>query len=255
MGAGRATHRPPEPVALRPEMVEPDGPGPREPGPRDPGPRDAGPRDAGPRDAGPHDPGRHEPGPGSRPRRRRDPARKDRILAAAADLVARHGYHAVGMADIGAAAGIVGSGIYRHFDSKSALLSALLEQVMDQQERSAAAIVSAAADDRGAIEGLVANHVRFAIEERRLLQVYYREAHHLPEDDLRRLRRAQRHYIEEWVIVLAPLRRDLSDAELRVVVHACLGTTQAVLFHHSGLPVERLAPLLEGTGRRCLGLE
>ena len=52
----------------------------------------------------------------ARPRRRRDPARKDRILAAAADLVARRGYHAVGMADIGAEAGIVGSGIYRHFD-------------------------------------------------------------------------------------------------------------------------------------------
>jgi AcrR family transcriptional regulator len=142
----------------------------------------------------------------ARPRRRRDPARKDRILAAAADLIASHGYHAVGMADIGAAAGIVGSGIYRHFDSKSALLAALLEQVMDEQERSAAEIVANAADDREALERLVANHVRFAIEERRLLGVYYREAHHLPEEDLRRLRRAQRHYIEEWVIALAPLR-------------------------------------------------
>ena len=190
----------------------------------------------------------------ARPRRRRDPARKDRILAAAADLVARHGYHAVGMADIGAAAGIVGSGIYRHFDSKAALLSALLEQLMDEMEHSAAAVVAGAPDDRTALDRLVENHVRFAIEKRRLLQVYYREAHHLPEDDLRRLRRGQRHYIEEWVIALAPLRRDLSDAELRVVVHAALGTTQAVLFHHSGLPADRLAELLEAMGRECLGV-
>ena len=57
--------------------------------------------------------------------RTRDPARKERILAAAADLVASSGYHAVSMADIGAAAGITGSGIYRHFASKSALLVAL----------------------------------------------------------------------------------------------------------------------------------
>lgn len=190
----------------------------------------------------------------ARTRRRRDPARKDRILAAAAELVAKHGYHAVGMADIGAAAGIVGSGIYRHFDSKSALLSALLEQLMAQMQRTAAATVADAADDRDALERLVANHVRFAIEDRRLLQVYYREAHHLPEEDLRRLRRAQRHYIEEWVIVLAPVRRELSDAELRVVVHAALGTTQAVLFHHSGLPADRLAEMLVGMGRQCLGL-
>jgi AcrR family transcriptional regulator len=192
---------------------------------------------------------------GERPRRRRDPARKDRILEAAAELVARHGYHAVAMADIGAAAGIVGSGIYRHFDSKAALLSALLARLMDEMESAAAAAVAQAADDRDALERLVATHVRFAIEERRLLQVYYREAHHLPEEDLRRLRRSQRHYIEEWVIVLAPVRRELSDAELRVVVHAALGTTQAVLFHHSGLPAERLAAMLEAMGRQCLGLE
>ena len=191
----------------------------------------------------------------ARPRGRRDPARKDRILAAAAELVARHGYHAVGMADIGAAAGIVGSGIYRHFDSKSALLAALLARLMDEMQHAAAAVVAAAADDRDALRRLVATHVRFAIEERRLLQVYYREAHHLPEDDLRRLRRAQRHYVEEWVIALAPQRRELSDAELRLVVHAALGTTQAVLFHHSGLPAERLAELLGTMGRRCLGLE
>nr|WP_243741808.1 TetR/AcrR family transcriptional regulator [Actinomycetospora succinea] len=177
------------------------------------------------------------------------------MLAAAAELVARHGYHAVGMADIGAAAGIVGSGIYRHFDSKAALLSALLEQLMDEMERSAAQAVASADGDREAIGRLVAVHVRFAIEERRLLQVYYREAHHLPEDDLRRLRRAQRHYVEEWVIALAPLRKDLSDAELRVVVHAALGTTQAVLFHHSGLAADRLAEMLEGMARGCLGLD
>ena len=191
----------------------------------------------------------------SHAKRRRDPARKDRILAAAAELVARHGYHAVGMADIGAAAGIVGSGIYRHFDSKAALLSALLEQLMDEMTRAAAAAVADATDDRHALERLVATHVRFAIEERRLLQVYYREAHHLPEEALRGLRRSQRHYIEEWVIALAPLRRELSDAELRVVVHAALGTTQAVLFHHSGLAPDRLAELLESMGCRCLGFE
>ena len=192
---------------------------------------------------------------GARPRRRRDPARKDRILVAAADLVARHGYHAVGMADIGAAAGIVGSGIYRHFSSKSALLAALLATVMAEMESTAGAIVTEASSDIDAVRGLVANHVRIAIEERRLLQVYYREAHNLPEEDLRRLRRAQRHYVEEWAVVLAPLRRDLSDAEVRLTVHAAIGTSQAVLFHHSGLPAERLAELLGRMGLDCLGVE
>jgi AcrR family transcriptional regulator len=56
---------------------------------------------------------------------------QERILAAAADLIARKGYHAVSIAEIGAAAGITGSGIYRHFDSKSSVLVDLFDRVID----------------------------------------------------------------------------------------------------------------------------
>ena len=63
----------------------------------------------------------------------------------------------------------------------------------------------------------------------------------LPEDERRRLRRAQRHYIEEWVHLLAPLRPDLTDGELRLAVHAAIGAIQSTLFFRSGLAGERLA--------------
>ena len=64
--------------------------------------------------------------------RARDPDRREKILAAAGEQFARRGYHAASLAEIGSAAGIVGSGVYRHFTSKSAILVALLEQVMDR---------------------------------------------------------------------------------------------------------------------------
>ena len=64
--------------------------------------------------------------------RTRDPDRRVRILRSAASLLAERGFHGVSMADIGGAAGIVGSGVYRHFDSKSAVLVALLDEVMDR---------------------------------------------------------------------------------------------------------------------------
>jgi AcrR family transcriptional regulator len=193
--------------------------------------------------------------PPTRGPRRRDPARKDLILAAAAELISRNGYHAVGMADIGTAAGIVGSGIYRHFESKGAILAALLEQVMNQLGDGASVIVLAADDDRAAVTALVRNHVEVAIHDRRILQVYHREARNLPEADLRRLRRSQRHYIEEWVAVTSPLRPGLPDAEVRVLVHAAIGSIQSILFHNSGLSRERLAELLCGTAHACLGVE
>jgi AcrR family transcriptional regulator len=187
-------------------------------------------------------------------RRRADPERRERILAAAAALAARRGFPTIGMADIGAEAGIVGSGVYRHFASKDAILVALLDRGMNRLQDGATAVLSAAADDRAALTGLVRDHIRVAVEDRGVLAVYHREVHNLPEDDRRRLRRRQRHYVEDWVHVLAPLRPDLADGELRVVVHAALGAVQSTLFFRSGLPADRLADLLDGIAHACLGV-
>jgi AcrR family transcriptional regulator len=202
-------------------------------------------------------------------RRVRDPGRKQRILASAAALGARRGFHAISMADIGAEAGIVGSGIYRHFGSKTSILVAMLDQVMDQIAAGAAEILAAGAGagagaragagagagagGPGTLSALVRDHIAIAIEDRDVLAVYHREVHTLPEEDRRRLRRRQRHYIEEWVHLLAPLRPDLTDGELRLAVHAAIGAIQSTLFFRSGLDPDRLARRLEVMAHGCLG--
>jgi AcrR family transcriptional regulator len=186
-------------------------------------------------------------------RRHRDPERKQRILDAAAVLGARRGFHAISMTDIGAEAGIVGSGIYRHFESKTAILVAMLDQVMDRLADRAAEIVAAEEDDGRALSALVRDHIAVALADRDVLAVYHREIHTLPDEDRRRLRRRQRLYIEEWVHLLAPLRADLADAEQRLAVHAAIGAIQSTLFFHSGLADERMADLLEVMAHSCLG--
>ena len=183
----------------------------------------------------------------------RDPGRKQRILAAAAALGARRGFHAISMADIGAEAGIVGSGIYRHFGSKASILVAMLDQVMDRIANGGAEVMAAGGSDGFVLSELVRDHIATAIEHREVLAVYHREIHTLPEEDRRRLRRRQRHYIEDWVHLLAPLRRDLTDGELRLAVHAAIGAIQSTLFFRSGLPRERLAARLEEMVHGCLG--
>jgi AcrR family transcriptional regulator len=187
------------------------------------------------------------------PGRTRDPARKTRILAAAADLVSRTGYHAVSMADIGAAAGITGSGIYRHFDSKSAVLVALFDGVIDGLLRDAREIVRADTDMRSALLRLVDGQVEFVVGDRELAQVYNHEINNLPADDRRRLRRKQRLYVEEWVHLLAGLRPDLEDVEARAVVHAAIGAIQSTLFHSAALPEARLRALLADAALAVLG--
>ena len=59
------------------------------------------------------------------------PSRREQILAAAAELFARHGFHGVGIDDIGAAVGISGPALYRHFRSKDAMLGEMLTSISD----------------------------------------------------------------------------------------------------------------------------
>lgn len=186
--------------------------------------------------------------------RTRDPARKERILAAAADLVARKGYHGVSMADIGAAAGVTGSAIYRHFESKSAVLVALFDRVIDGLLRDEQEIVNSYEDLEEALRRLIDGQVEFVMSDRVLAQVYHNEIHNLPTDVRRRLRRKQRLYLEEWVHLVEELRDDLDDAEARAVVHAVIGAIQSPLFYSTGLAEDRLRQLLTQTALSILRL-
>ena len=172
---------------------------------------------------------------------------------AAAALGARRGFDAISMADIGAEAGIVGSGVYRHFDSKTAILVAMADRVMDRLMTRSAQIIAIAPGDQAALTRLVRDHIEVTLTHRDALAVYHREVRTLPADERRRLSRLQRHYIEEWVHLLAPLRPDLADGEVRLAVHAAIGAIQSTLFFRSGLADERLTELMEVMAHGCLG--
>jgi len=184
--------------------------------------------------------------------RTRDPDRRERILRAAAELVAERGFHAVSMADIGAASGIVGSGVYRHFDSKSAVLVALLDEGMERRRAGAAEAGGAGRPDAEVLDELVRDQVRFAVDEALLVRLWLREVQTLPDGDQRRLRRLQRHYVEEWVHTLRELRPELPDPDARARVHVAIGAIQSAATWNAGLPREPLSELLIECARRCL---
>jgi AcrR family transcriptional regulator len=182
------------------------------------------------------------------------PDRKERILTAAAELVSKSGYHSVSMGDIGAAAGVTGPAIYRHFGSKSALLVALFDRAIDRLMQEAHDIEGERADPETTLLALVVSHVRFVVVDRSVAQVYYSEIQSLPENDRQRLRRRQRLYLEEWVHILAELRPDLNDGEARAVVHAAIGAIQSTLFHAQGPSGARLDELLVQAAEAVLGI-
>ena len=186
--------------------------------------------------------------------RRRDPDRKEKILAAAAELVAERGFHAVSMAEIGAQVGISGAAVYRHFDNKATLLLALFDRSLDGLLREESAIVDRREAIPDALRALIDRQVDFVVDEREFARVYYREVEHLSPDDQVRLRRKQRQYVEEWVHVVRELDPALDESSARVLVHATIGAIQSALVHNVGMPDDRLKAMLRRAACAVVGL-
>jgi AcrR family transcriptional regulator len=185
----------------------------------------------------------------------RDPERRERILAAAAELIARHGYLGVSLSDIGAAAGIVGSGIYRHFDTKVAILVELFDRVVDRLVAEAENMLRTAEQPDVALSWLVRQQVEFTMGERVLCEVYLQESRNLPDRDLRRLKWKQRHYVDLWLDLLRSVHPGLGPGEAQVRVHGAISAAHSVLTYHAHLDDAELAHCLESVACRILDID
>jgi AcrR family transcriptional regulator len=170
--------------------------------------------------------------------------RRERLLGAAATLFAERGYHDVGIDDIGAAAGISGPGVYRHFASKQALLEALCDRAMTGMLDGARRLRAEHDDPARALDALVDLHADFAVRSRPLLGVWLREQRALSDDVRRSLRRRQREYERLWRATVSPLRPDLDEGELAVVVGAALTLLNATAVLDASAPPDRMRELL-----------
>ncbi|GAA1586139.1 TetR/AcrR family transcriptional regulator [Actinoplanes couchii] len=149
-------------------------------------------------------------------------ARREILLAESVKLFHRHGYHAVGVEDIGRAAGINASSVYRYFPGKADILAAAFYRASERVAESTAEALSGATGDADALRRMVGSYVELTFERSALVSVYLAENNNLPEADRHELRKVQRLHVEEWVRLLGRLRPDLAVPEARVLVHAAL---------------------------------
>ncbi|MHC9295770.1 SACE_7040 family transcriptional regulator [Mycobacterium sp. LTG2003] len=157
---------------------------------------------------------------------RRSQAKSDRrsqLITAAERLVAERGYLAVRLEDIGAAVGVSGPAIYRHFPNKEALLVELLVGISTRLLAGAREVIGRTDDPAEALDGLVDFHLDFAFGESDLIRIQDRDLGHLPDAAKRQVRRSQRQYVEIWVSVLTQLDRRLPEEDARVMAHAAFG--------------------------------
>ena len=165
----------------------------------------------------------------------RPPGTREAVLREAARLFAERGFRGTSVEEIGAACGISGPAVYKHFASKDALLARLLVGISEQLLAGGQAVVEAAGDDpRKALDGLLDAHADFATRDPDLIRIQDRDLASLAELDRRQVRRLQRAYVELWTEVLCRVEPGLPAATARLRAHAVFGLLNSTPYSAAG---------------------
>lgn len=163
------------------------------------------------------------------------PTRREQILKEAARLFAERGFHGVGVDEIGAAVGISGPGLYRHFAGKDAMLAELLVGISGQLLTGGKRrVAEARSGPEALLDSLIEGHIDFALDDRDLITLHDRELDRLRDSDRKLVRQLQRQYVELWVDALRKVYPDLLESHARVAVHAVFGLLNST--PHLGRP-------------------
>ncbi len=150
-------------------------------------------------------------------------SRRDELLSVAADLFAERGFARVTVDDIGNAVGLSGPALYHHFDGKESLLGEMLVRISESLLTKATAIADSVSLHE-ALDPMIAMHVDFAVDNRSLITVHFRDLVQARKGDQQRVKDLQGAYVDIWVDIVAAQHVTVLDTkEVRAAVHAVLG--------------------------------
>jgi len=174
--------------------------------------------------------------------------RRQELVKIAADLFAERGYANVTVDDIGEAAGISGPALYHHFAGKEALLGEMLVGI-SQYLLDGGREVAARSDD--AVRDLIAFHAEFAVDDRSLITVHFRDLVHARSDDQSKVRTLQARYVALWADALQARSPHLERRQAQAAVHATFGLINSTPFS-SRLPRAEMLSLLRAMASAAL---
>lgn len=163
--------------------------------------------------------------------------RREQILQTAARLFAKHGFHGVSIAELGAAVGTSGPALYRHFPGKEALLAEMLIRISERLLAGGQERAGRIDDPAELIAALVDFQLDFTLHEPELITVQDRDLDNLRTAERRRVRALQRSYVEIWVDALCRLRPGLDAEDARIAAHGAFGLLNST--PHSALRTDQ----------------
>ncbi len=154
--------------------------------------------------------------------------RRQELLSIAAGLFAAEGFANVTVDDIGDAAGVSGPALYHHFSGKEALLGEMLIDISEYLLEGGRAVVAAGGDD--ILERLVRFHAEFAVHDRVLITVHFRDLVHATDADQHRVRQLQSRYALLWAEELRRRQPAIDARTAQAAVHATFGLINSTPF-------------------------
>lgn len=152
------------------------------------------------------------------------------LIDAALDLFHKLGYRNTSTAAVGAAAGISGPAVYRHFATKEELLRAVLDV-------SGAAMVTAAGEaaelpPEAGLERLLESYAALCVLRPGLSVVWLEERRNLSPDVRDEIGQRHQDFIWAWADIVAAVRPELSRSEAHVLGQLAIGLMTSVTFLH-----------------------
>jgi AcrR family transcriptional regulator len=186
---------------------------------------------------------------------RRPGARRDELLDAAQRLFTRHGLAQTSVADIAAEAGVAKGSVYRYFDSKEALLSALKDRFFERMMGRLTEVVAALPDAGFAelADAAIDATTRLLFEEADLVELWHQAADDEFERGITQLATAY----EEAIRGAADDRRiDCPDPRTTalLLVYAVEGTAVHAILNGGGPTRDEVIAAAQVMTRRVLGL-
>ncbi|WP_128644799.1 TetR/AcrR family transcriptional regulator [Rhodococcus sp. BS-15] len=187
-------------------------------------------------------------------REQRKAERRQQLLDAAASLFAERGFTSVRLEDLGAAVGVSGPAVYRHFPNKEAVLVELMVGISEYLLDGGRAVVDRAGAAVDTLSALVEFHLDFAFDTPAFISIQDRDLQSLPEGARRKVRRMQREYVELWVGVLCAVGPELNEADARTTAHAVFGLINSTPNSAGRTPSKNARPVLRAMALRALGV-
>ena len=175
-------------------------------------------------------------------------SRREQILAAAAELFAERGYIATGIDEIGAAAGITGGGVYRHFESKLEVFREVVAPILKRRAERVAAIAEETSSPKKALQMLVDNLIDAIQEDRSITAALWREFRHLDVEGETWFDRIHALHTREFARNLLEIFPNLSKAEAEARTQAFFGVAFSAAEFEGPLSREDLRRLLRKAG-------